>query len=309
MKKHRLLIVLIACCISLSECKKEDSFLNAKPDQALFVPSTLKDLENILNDQNAFNIGDPGLGEIASNDYYLTSDIISNEDIPDRNGYLWAKQLYNVGQNINDWSVPYQQIYYANTILDYLPKIALNSGQQTEANQVRASALFFRATAFYNLVQTFAMPYDANSSTTDLGIPLRLSSDLNIKSVRNTVQQCYEQIINDLETALPLLPVKATYQTLPSQPAANAMLARVFMAMANYSKAFQYADACLNQFNTLTDYNTLNPTPYAINTSLLSEDIFHTSQIGWDDTEPNNVGITDSTLYKSYTANDLRKTV
>jgi hypothetical protein len=87
------------------------------------------------------------------------------------------------------------------------------------------------------------------------------------------------------------------------------MLARVFMAMANYSKAFQYADACLNQFNTLTDYNTLNPTPYAINTSLLSEDIFHTSQIGWDDTEPNNVGITDSTLYKSYATNDLRRTI
>lgn len=309
MKKPVLLTTVIGCCILLTECKKEDSFLNAKPNQALFIPSTLKDLENILNDQNTFNIGDPGLGEIASDDYYLTSDIIRNEDITDRNGYLWAKQLYNVGQNINDWNVPYQQVYYANTILDNLPKVAINANQQTEANQVKGSALFFRATAFYNLVQTFAMPYDASSSSTDLGIPLRLSSDLNKKSVRPNVQQCYDQIITDLITAQPLLPIMAAYQTLPSQPAANAILARVYMAMANYSKAFQYADACLTQFGTLTDYNTLKPTPYAINTSLLSEDIFHTSQIGWDATEPNNVGITDSTLYKSYSTNDLRKSV
>ena len=308
MKKIIYAILIIAACLLQGSCKKEDAFLNAKPNQALFVPSTLQDLENILNDQNIFNIGDPGLGEIASDDYYVTSDILNNEDITDRNGYIWAKQLYNVGQNINDWSIPYQQVYHANTILDYLPKISTNSAQIAEANQVKGSALFFRSMAFYNLVQTFAMPYDVKSASADLGIPLRLASDLNIKSVRASVQQCYDQIITDLQTALPLLPLKAKYQTLPSQPAANALLARTYLAMANYTKAFQFADACLTQFNTLTDYNTLNPTAYAINTSLLSEDILHTSQQGWDLTFPNYEGIADSTLYKSYAPNDLRKT-
>jgi hypothetical protein len=309
MKKLKLYLIVIGACFLLSNCKKEDTFLNAKPNQALFIPSTLKDLESILNNQNIFNTSDPGLGEIAADDYYLTSDILNNEDITDRNGYIWAKQLYNAGQSINDWNGPYQQVYYANTILDYLPKIAINTSQQAEADQIKASALFFRSIAFYNLVQTFAMPYDAKNSSTDLGIPLRLSSDLNSKSVRPTVQQCYDQILSDLQTALPLLPVKASYQTLPSRPAANALLARVYLAMANYPKAFQYADASLVQFNTLTDYNTLTPTPYAINTKLLSEDIFHTSQQGWDNVFPNNVGIADSILYNSYTVNDLRRTV
>src|ERR1700730_11648 len=116
MKKLKFYLIVIGACFLLSNCKKEDTFLNAKPNQSLFIPSTLKDLESILNDQNTFNISDPGLGEIAADDYYLTSDILNNEDITDRNGYLWAKQLYNAGQSINDWNVPYQQVYYANTI-------------------------------------------------------------------------------------------------------------------------------------------------------------------------------------------------
>jgi len=76
MKKNIYALLIIAACLLQGSCKKEDAFLNAKPNQALFVPSTLQDLENILNDQNIFNIGDPGLGEIASDDYYVTSDIV-----------------------------------------------------------------------------------------------------------------------------------------------------------------------------------------------------------------------------------------
>src|SRR5258708_1247384 len=266
MKKHIRYLFIIGSGFLVCKCKKEDSFLGAKPNQELFIPSNLHNLETILNNQNTFNTGDPGLGEIAADDYYMTTDILNNEDITDRNGYIWEKQLYNVGQSINDWNVPYQQVYYANTILDYLPKISINGSQQTEADRIRASALFFRSVAFYNLVQTFAMPYDAKSSSIDLGIPLRLTSNLNIKSTRPSVQQCYDQILSDLETALPLLPVKALYKTLPSQPAANALLARVYLAMANYLKASTYADASLAQFNTLAEYNTLAPTPYDNNT-------------------------------------------
>src|ERR1700688_1316885 len=173
MKKYIHCLLITGACLLLGNCKKEDSLLNTKPNQAMFIPSSLQDLEDMLNDQNIFNGGDPALGEIASDDYYMTSDILSNEDFTDRNGYLWAKQLYSAGQNVNDWNIPYQQVYDANTILDYLARIAINPGQQTTANQIRGGALFFRSIAFYNLVQTFAMPYDAKSAPTDLGIPLR----------------------------------------------------------------------------------------------------------------------------------------
>jgi len=61
------------------------------------------------------------------------------------------------------------------------------------------------------------------------------------------------------------------------------------------------------QNGTLTDYNTLMPLRNTINTSYLSEDIFHTSLNGYF------IGLSraqvDSNLYAAYDGNDLRKTV
>lgn len=307
MKKITNATLAIFAILLIAGCKKEDSFLNTKPNQALFVPASLTDLENMLNSQNVFNTGNPGLGDIAAEEYYVSSEILDNEDLTNRNGYIWAKQLYETGQNINDWSIPYQQVYYANTILDYLPKISVSPAESERAEQIRGRALFFRAMAFYNLVQTFAMPYDPASAGKDPGIPLRLSSDLNQKSTRASIQQCYDRIKLDLQTALPLLPVKSTFYTLPSQPAANGLLARVSLATFEYDNAFRYADASLKQFSTLTDYNTLDPSPYGISSSPLSEDFFHTTLQGYDLLIMNYEGIANSTLYGSYDSNDLRK--
>jgi len=152
------------------------------------------------------------------------------------------------------------------------------------------------------------MPYDPSTSRTDPGICLRLSPDFNIGTNRATVQQCYDQILEDLQTALDLLPSTSSYKTQPSKWAANALFARIYLAMRNYSKAFSYADACLLQNGVLTDYNTLNLSSFNISNTLLDEDIFHTSLVGYY-LLGRTRAIIDSTLYNSYNQNDLRKTL
>lgn len=294
-----------------SGCNKQDSFLDAKPNAALIIPTSLSDCQSLLQYEGLFNVMAPGLGEIASDDYYVNSGNLTQfSNLQERNGYTWEKQVYNSGQSISDWNLPYQQVYYTNTVLEFLGKIQYNSNQQSLYNQVKGEALFFRAVAFYNLVQTFAKPYDSVTAKTDPGIPLRLSSNLNNPSVRASVQQCYDQVVKDLQTASLLLPASSAYKTQPSQTAANAMLARVTLATGNYTGAFEYANACLGQFNTLTNFNTLNPGNYTLTTNtFLAEDIFHTSMITYDIIAPNYLSITDSVLFRSYTSNDLRKTV
>lgn len=290
-------------------CQKQDAFLAAKPNEALVIPSTLADLQSLLHNEGLFNINDPALGEIASDNFYVTTAVWNGlGTTQERNGYTWASQIYDAGVDIGDWTYPYQQIYTTNTVLEYLPKVAWSSNQQNVFNQVKGIALFYRAIAFYNLVQTFALPYDSSTATTTLGIPLRLSDDLNSKSVRATEQQCYDQIIGDLLTALPLLAITPDYKTQPSQPAAHVLLARVYLAMGNYAKAFQYADAALGQQHTLTDYNTLSPNTRTISTVFLSEDIFHTTLQSYLILTPTRYSITDSALFASYDSNDLRKT-
>ena len=302
---------IVMALLLWTSCKKEDKFLNTKPDQALFIPSTLQDLNNLLHYENLFNTGDPSLGEIAADDYYVSDDALTGQDIgfTEKSGYIWARDLYNVGENINDWSLPYKQIYYANTVLDYLPKINASNNQLAEANRIKGSALFFRAIAFYNLLQTFALPFNKSSSATALGIPLRLTSDLNIKSTRSPIQVCYDQIISDLQQAFLLLPVSSKLKTEPSQPAAMGLLARIYLAMGDFDKAYEFANKALGLFSELEDYNSLTPTTYSISTTFLKEDIFHSVQIGTAIISPNYVAVADSTLYTSYSNDDLRKSV
>jgi hypothetical protein len=303
------LFMLSILLTGLTACKKQDDFLAAKPNTALAVPSTLADLQSLLQNESLFNSNDPSLGQISSDDGYVSTNDWNNLSGLERNGYIWNKTVYDAGANVADWSVPYQQVYYANVVLDALKGIKSNPSNQSWYNQIMGSALFYRSIAFYNLLQNFSGPYRPGSAGTDLGIPLRLNSDLNIKSVRASQQQCYDQVTADLKTALALLPVTPAYKTEPSQPAANALLARVYLTMDNYPSAFQYADACLKQNNLLVDYNTLQPSARSISKTYLAEDIYHTRMTGYAITIPVYVSVTDSVLYASYKANDLRKSV
>jgi hypothetical protein len=292
-------------------CKKQDAFLNAKPNQNLAVPSTLGDYELLLENESLFNRGpDPGLGEISTDDYYVTDNVYNNRlaTVIERNAYIWAKDIYQGFSYVSDWNAPYKQVYVANTVLDGLSSVKYSPDQQDLYNQIRGEALYFRSYAFYNLVKTFSVPYDSATAGTDLGIPLRLHADINVKSFRATEQQCYDQVISDIKTADHLLPLSAQSPTKPSAVAARGLLARIYLSIGNYDSAYKYADDCLASYSTLVDYNTLNPGRFTISTSFLKEDLYHAA-MSYGILAAHRYSITDSVLYNSYDSNDLRKTV
>ncbi len=294
-----LLVVLV------SGCKKEDAFLNTKPNISLAVPSSLSDLQKLIHNQGILNQNYPVLGEIASDDYYVSSSLWDNQVAYQRNSYIWAKVVYDPGANVFDWSDSYTQVYYANTVLDYLTKITIAPSQQDLYNQIKGSALFFRSIAFYNLVQTFALPYDTKTASTDLGIPLRLTSDINVKSGRATEQQCYQQILSDLQTALTLLPNINSDITIPSKAATYGLLSRINLALGDYPSSLANAKSALLINSTLQDYNLLNPNAFPVYPNYSPEELFHSSMEG-----NGLVGFNaqvDSTVYKSFNdPNDLR---
>ncbi|WP_176844485.1 RagB/SusD family nutrient uptake outer membrane protein [Mucilaginibacter gossypii] len=295
----------------LTGCKKQDDFLNTKPNQALETPTTLADLSNLLNNENVFNRNcDPAISEIASDDVYIQDSAFGSLSLSiERNAYVWAKNMYDAtSTQVADWNNPYKMVYYANTVLDALPGIGTTVGNQDQYNQIKGAALFYRSFAFYNLVQTFAMPYDATNSGNQPGIPLRLTSDINLRPQRASEADCYNQIISDLKEAINLLPVIPVYKTQPSQPAANAFLARVYLAIGNYPSALQYANACLDKFNTLSDYNALTSTPTSVSNNFISEDIYHSTMVNYSTITNRRYAYIDSALYSFYSSNDLRKT-
>ncbi|GAC1310352.1 MAG: hypothetical protein NVSMB24_27400 [Mucilaginibacter sp.] len=312
MKKYNIyktMSILFCILIIASSCKKQDEFLDAKPNQSLVVPKTLSDYQALLNNTSIFNEGnDPALGELSSDDFYVLPAAFNVRTATERNAYTWAQQIYDADVTPPDWSGPYLQIYYANTVLDGLPNLKPANGQQSAYNQIIGSALFLRSYAFYNLVQTFALPYDAAKANGDLGIPLRLKADITVKSVRANEQTCYAQIISDLKKASPLLPIKTTFPTQPSRIAVNAMLARVYLAMSDYTNALHYANDCLSQYAALSDYNNLNsPTTTSVSSTFMDEDIYHSTMVNYSMIAVRRNSVADSSLYASYDGNDLRK--
>ena len=301
-------ILLLTVLLQIS-CKKD--WLNAKPNKALVVPGTIADYQAILDNNtgnNLFNFNGPSLTEVGAGDFYLQYSSwqqLSNGQ--ERNAYLWSPDIY-AGETGFDWDNAYQRILNENIVLDGTANIPSNSSNQKSWNNVKGTALFYRAFDFWGLAQEFAKAYDPASASTDLGIPLRTTSDINVKSVRATVQQTYDQIVNDLLIAKPLLPDTGLFPTRPGRKAIYGLLARVYLSASNYTKAFLYADSCLKVSDLLMDYNTLSATSSAPIPRFNKEVIFHeelSAYSAFDNYDP--WMIVDSALYNSYDNNDLRK--
>ncbi len=300
--------VLILGLTASTGCKKENQFLNEKPQTSLEIPKSLNDLQQLLHDEAVFNAFYPVLGELGSDDYYVSDSRWTNGNDFERGAYIWDKALSDPNNLDHAWLNSYNQVYYANTVLDYLPKISYASAQQTLYNQIKGCALFFRSLAFYNLVQVYALPYDTKSSQTDPGIPLRLTSDLNAKSTRAPVQQCYNQILTDLQTSASLLNDLSTDITVPSRSAAYGLLSRVYLAVGDYPNSLLCAKNALAIKSTLQDFNKLDPNAFPVYPNFSPEELFHgafegSSLVGFQSQ-------VDSTIYKDFSdPNDLRPSI
>src|SRR5690606_38787879 len=95
-----------------------------------------------------------------------------------------------------------------------------------------AQALFARAHAFLKLTEVFTVPYNDTNADQELGIVLRLSSDVNTSFGRSTLRQTYEQILKDLHEALiHISSQNYEYPTRANKSAVLGMLARCYLIM------------------------------------------------------------------------------
>jgi hypothetical protein len=221
--------------------------------------------------------------------------------------YTWQKDfLFPLAYN--DWTDRYKAIYVANTILDNIGSVKRDVLNQVIWNNVKGQALYFRAKSFFEASIIWANEYDSATSTSDLGLPLRLNTNFNEISVRSTIGETYNQIIEDLKNATSLLPTTPIGVYRPSKPAAFGLLARTYLSMRDYEKAGLYADSCLNLYSALIDFNAFD-TNASYPIPRLNSEVIMESSIPAPDPIYNTVGKIDSLLYNSYDNNDLRKTI
>ncbi len=309
------LAILILLVFSFS-CSKKDEFLEKKPSTNLVVPETLADFTRLL-DNTGLNVTGI-IGSVSADEYYLANKqnweaLAVNFE---RNGYIWAKDIFGGMRDVLDWNRPYEQILYANIVLEGLKAIQKNAINEYDFNRVEGHAFFIRGFALFNLAQVFAEPFDANTANNRLGLPIRLEADISIKSKRATLQETYDQILADLVKAESLLPHKVPGgdRNRPYKVAAQALLARVYLSMRKYDLALHYADSALNLYSSLMSFSTLNRTSALPIQTLNPETIYWCVQsdllsrvVSKFRTAPNT--LVNAELYSMYDENDLRKII
>lgn len=156
---------LLITCAVLNSCSK---YLDAKSDQSIATPSSITDLEGILNNYAFINTRYPSASEVSSDNFFLVDADLAGLTDRQRNFYLRQK-FADIGA---DYTSPYQSIAYVNIVLESLPKV---SSPDLNRNQVvKGSALFVRASYHFALSQLFAHAFDNNTADADPGIALSL---------------------------------------------------------------------------------------------------------------------------------------
>lgn len=288
-----------------------NTFLEEKSDKKLGIPTTVSDFKAIIADWAYLNSNYSSMGEASSDDIIITdADFNGLYYESDKRLYSWMPDYVTRSYSGagHEWSLCYKGIYTCNAVLKGLEDNKLIG---KDADEVKGQALVFRAARYLDGVQIWAPIYDKGTADQALGMVLRVDPDFNLPSVRATVRQTYDLILDDLAKAIPLLPTQTISPSLPTTAAAYSLLARAYLVMGEYDKALTNAEEALEFGDYIIDFNNLDPNiTYPIPT--LNQDskemVFSTRMFSSEIVKISFSKI-NRDLYDLYDKDDLRKSV
>ncbi|HEX8334811.1 MAG TPA: RagB/SusD family nutrient uptake outer membrane protein [Segetibacter sp.] len=231
--------------MAFSSCKKE--FLDLKPYNALPLQDALKSEADLVTALNGMYAGLrstslygrllPVKGDLMADNIYVRA--ANSGRFLDLNDY----NIIGTSTTAGDlWGAAYIVIKNANTIIN--SPITGNAN----INQFKGEALAVRALVYFELVRNFAKPYTVDPN--GLGVPLITTFDQNLLPARNTIQEVYKLITDDLAQAYSLMtfnlngsmPItggttRALNSSFMTKYAARALQAKVYMHMGDWNNA------------------------------------------------------------------------
>lgn len=292
-------VLKVAMILLLVNCNR---FLDEKSDSNLATAETLADNQALLDDY-ATLASHSTSGEIAAEDVFVTdADFNTMYDEAMKRLYTWEPSYVSLPTG-SDWENCFRRIKIYNTVLFNLGHYEIGN-----SDNVEGQALLLRGAAYLEAAQIWCLAYDKNTAEAKLGLPLRLDPDMNIPSVRSTLQETYSQILVDLHRAAILLPVNQLAVSRPSKITALAYLSRVYLYMGDYTNALKHGKEALSYHDGLMNFNTLNPaSAYPIKNK--NVEVLLPTLMSYSPFLATTKAKINNDLYQSYDANDLRKTI
>ncbi len=84
----------------------------------------------------------PTLGESSADNYFFSFATWNKLDTREHNAYIWAVDIFNGQGGQLDWNTPYQQVFYANVVLDGLGSQPAKGQRRTMECAGRRSLVF-----------------------------------------------------------------------------------------------------------------------------------------------------------------------
>ncbi|NGM67323.1 RagB/SusD family nutrient uptake outer membrane protein [Sphingobacterium sp. SGR-19] len=275
--KIHLFTTLVFTVFNVYACTNSD-FLNVKPNSGILTPSTLEDVQKLLNNNVSLS---SGLAVMSSDEYVVTEEDWNVAPAIERNAYVWAKDLYEGTRGVLDWDRPFRAIFYANNALAVLEELQPREAEQVMYDDLKGQALFKRAFASYELIRNFCKSYEEASAETDLGIPIRKEPAIDRLVQRSSLTDSYQFVLDDLILAAQLLgPRLGSNLFRPNDAAAHALLARIYLDMGRYAEAELHVDSTLFLYDRLIDYNTVSTTSETPFPDTHEELLFNAATVG-----------------------------
>lgn len=249
--KHSLLALVVTTSCLMS-CQK-DKWLNPQLTTAISDATAFDTRDRVAQQIN-------GLYAAVKSGLYLGSRYIVYNDIRAedynnlRTNGVTGLQTWNhtlvasTNEVANVWGAAYSAINQANVFLEGMAGKGNTVVGSALAANYNGEARFIRAMCYYDLLQLYARPYwDGNGSKP--GLPLRLKANKSSGDndlARSTVQQVYDQILQDLDFAEQNLPASyadaLTNTTRVHKNTAIALKVRVNLSMRRYAQAITEAN-------------------------------------------------------------------
>ncbi len=235
----KILIPLLL--LSLASCNIDRTPYDSKESDVILGDAT--GLQTITLGNYALLKGDADGGGFFNNLYRVGEYAGDNVDISgttsDQFFYYYNYRSIKTNSRTNTiWNTGYKAIVGCNRVI-----AKTSEGKDADTDQLLGENYFLRAYVYFSLVNVFGRPY--NQGTSNLGVPLKTSDDVNDLPPRATVGAIYDQVVSDLKKAEQLMTLDKK-NIYGSKEAAQALLSRVYLYMENNDKAIEYADKVIN---------------------------------------------------------------
>jgi tetratricopeptide (TPR) repeat protein len=232
--------------LGTSSCRKD--FLTVVPKGSLIAQNT-NDYSNILNSQNLYAFITATDQVIMSPEVCAIEPYYTAASLAEKRAFGWEADLYEPNDDMNEITSFMSKIYMYNKIINEVE--SSTGGTDAQKASLQAEALANRAWCYFQLINYFGKPYNASTAATDPGYPIVTVADVTATNfTRASVKDVYAFILQDLNKAIPALPVNLTNTLRMSRGAAEAFLGKVEMFMGNYTDALTQLNAAFTDFGS-----------------------------------------------------------